>query len=108
MSIDIKKLLQYSIESKASDLHLSTSSVPMVRIDGSMKPLELPILKDEDMISIKDQVLNSNQNKLLSERLEIDFSYELENFGRFRVNFFHQINGLAASFRIIPSVILTS
>ena len=108
MSIDIKKLLQYSIESKASDLHLSTSSVPMVRIDGSMKPLELPVLKDEDMISIKDQVLNSNQNKLLSERLEIDFSYELENFGRFRVNFFHQINGLAASFRIIPSVILTS
>ena len=108
MSINIKDLLKYSIESKASDLHLSTTAAPMVRIDGLMQPLQLPNLKNEDMIIIKEQVLNANQQKVLEERLEIDFSYELKGFGRFRVNFFHQINGLAASFRIIPSVILTS
>ena len=108
MSINIEELLKYSIESNASDLHLSTTSAPMVRIDGLMQPLQLPKLKNEDMIGIKDQVLNVNQKKVLEERLEIDFSYELKNFGRFRVNFFNQINGLAGSFRIIPSVILTS
>ena len=54
------------------------------------------------------RLLNENQNKILSEQLEIDFSYELENFGRFRVNFYNQINGLAAAFRIIPSSILSS
>ena len=108
MPIDIKELLKYSVESNASDLHLSATSVPMVRIDGLMQPLQLPVLKNEDMISIKEQVLNANQQKVLMERLEIDFSYELKDFGRFRVNFFNQINGLAASFRIIPSVILTS
>ena len=108
MSIDIKDLLKYSIESNASDLHLSTTSIPMVRIDGLMQPLQLPVLKNEDMISIKEQVLNANQQKVLEERLEIDFSYELKNFGRFRVNFFNQINGLSAAFRIIPSVIKNS
>ena len=108
MPVDIKELLKYSIEADASDLHLSTKSIPMVRIDGLMQPLQIPILENEDMIDIKEQVLNTNQQKVLSEKLEIDFSYELKNFGRFRVNFFNQINGLAASFRIIPSVILTS
>ena len=108
MPIDIKELLKYSIESKASDLHLSTTSKPMVRIDGLMQSLQLPNLTNKDMAAIKKQVLNDNQQNILDERLEIDFSYELEKFGRFRVNFFHQINGLAASFRIIPSAILTS
>ncbi len=108
MSIDIKELLKYSIESKASDLHLSTTSKPMVRIDGTMQSLELPNITNDDMLVIKKQVLNDNQQKILDERLEIDFSYELDKFGRFRVNFFHQINGLAASFRIIPSAVLTS
>ena len=44
-------------ESNASDLHLSTTSTPMVRIDGLMQPLQLPNLKNEDMIIIKEQVL---------------------------------------------------
>tara|TARA_B110000014_G_C20108362_1_gene583305 strand:+ start:900 stop:1958 length:1059 start_codon:yes stop_codon:yes gene_type:complete len=108
MPIDVKELLKYSIDSKASDLHLSTGSIPMVRIDGLMKPLKLSQLTNEEMKSIKNQILNQNQQDVLDERLEIDLSYELKSFGRFRVNFFNQINGLAASFRIIPSVILTS
>ena len=108
MSIDVKELLKYAIESKASDLHLSSGSIPMVRIDGLMKPLKLSHLTNEDMVSIKDQILNKNQQNVLNDRLDIDFSYELKGLGRFRVNFFNQINGLAGSFRIIPSVILTS
>ena len=104
MSSNINELLKYSIESKASDLHLSTGSIPMVRIDGLMKPLQLPNLKNEDMVNVRDQVLNSNQKKILDERLEIDFSYQIKGSGRFRVNFFNQINGLSASFRIIPGV----
>ena len=108
MPVDVKELLKYSIDSKASDLHLSTGSIPMVRIDGLMKPLKLSHLTNEDMESIKNQILNKNQQDILDTKLEIDFSYELKNFGRFRVNFFNQINGLAGSFRIIPSVILTS
>tara|TARA_Y100001970_G_scaffold119876_1_gene148664 strand:+ start:1569 stop:2624 length:1056 start_codon:yes stop_codon:yes gene_type:complete len=108
MSTNINDLLKYAVEAKASDLHLSSSSIPMVRIDGVMQTLQLPSLTHDEMLKISHEVLNKNQQKILSEKLEIDFSYELENFGRFRVNFFNQINGLAAAFRIIPSVILSS
>ena len=97
-----------SVETKASDLHLSSGSIPMVRIDGVMQTLQLPAMTNEDMSKISQEVLNNNQSKILTKQLEIDFSYELENFGRFRVNFFNQINGLAAAFRIIPSSILSS
>ena len=53
MPIDVKELLKYSIDSKASDLHLSTGSIPMVRIDGLMQPLQIPALKNEDMTAIR-------------------------------------------------------
>jgi len=108
MSAKINDLLKYAIEAKASDLHLSTGSIPMVRIDGVMQTLQLPVMKKDDMLKISNEILNDNQSKILSDNLEIDFSYELENFGRFRVNFFNQINGMAAAFRIIPSAILSS
>ena len=108
MSTSIKEMLKYTLDAQASDLHLSVGSVPMVRIHGEMKKLQLPKLDLDSMDSIKNEILNSNQKKIFQERLEIDFSAALEGHGRFRVNFFHQINGLAASFRIIPSAILTS
>ena len=48
MSTNINQLLKYAIEAKASDLHLSSSSIPMVRIDGVMQTLQLPIMTDEN------------------------------------------------------------
>ena len=77
MSIEINKILEYSVDANASDLHLSTTSVPMVRIDGLIKPLQLPVLSKNDMINIKNEVLSVNQQSLLDEKLEIDFSYEI-------------------------------
>ena len=88
MSVKINDLLKYAIEAKASDLHLSTGSIPMVRIDGVMQTLQLAVMTKDDMLKISNEILNDNQSKILSDNLEIDFSYELENFGRFRVNFF--------------------
>ena len=101
----ISELLKYSLDSGASDLHLSVGSIPMVRIHGVMKKLQLPKMDMDTMTSIKDEVLNENQKNIFKEKLEIDFSTALEKEGRFRVNFFNQINGLSAVFRTIPAVI---
>ena len=103
--VNIKELLNYSLDSGASDLHLSVGSIPMVRIHGIMKKLQLPKMELETMQKIKDDVLNDNQRKIFDEKLEIDFSTALKDKGRFRVNFFNQINGLSAVFRTIPSII---
>jgi twitching motility protein PilT len=60
------------------------------------------------MESIKKDILNENQRKIFKDNLEIDLSYALKDLGRFRVNFFKQINGLSAVFRTIPSSIKSS
>lgn len=102
--MDINKLLSYALESGASDLHLSSGSIPMVRINGIMKPLNMSSTSDEDMNSILPQVMNKDQIDNFHENKEIDFSSRLEGKGRFRVNFFQQIRGLAAVFRAIPEI----
>ena len=104
--IQIKELLEYSLQSGASDLHLSVGSIPMVRIHGVMKKLQLPKLELKDMESIRNEALNENQKKIFAKNLELDFSTSIEG-GRFRVNFFHQIKGLTAVFRTIPNEIKT-
>ena len=91
MSISIKELLNYALDSEASDLHLSVGNIPMLRIHGEMKKIKTPELDLSTMEKIRDEVLNSNQIKAFEDGLEIDFSTELEGKGRFRVNFFNQI-----------------
>ena len=108
MSFSIERMLKYALESGASDLHLSTGSIPMVRIHGDMKKLQLPKMDNESMAEIAKEILNENQQAIFKEKLEIDFSTELEGKGRFRVNFFQQLNGISAVFRTIPSVIKSS
>ena len=103
--MDLNELLSYSLDSGASDLHLSVGSVPMVRINGSMRPLNMDALSQDDMESMLTQVMSEDQKKLFHERKEIDFSAKLDGKGRFRVNFFNQINGLAGVFRTIPDTI---
>ena len=104
-TLDINELLNYALESGASDLHLSVGSKPMVRIDGSIKPLNLDKLTRDSMISILPQVMNAEQIKKFEQDKEIDFSTKLDNKGRFRVNFFNQLKGIAGVFRTIPEVI---
>ena len=108
MKVSIDELLQYALDSEASDLHLSVGNIPMLRIHGEMQKLDLPKLDKKTMTSIRNEVLNENQKKIFSEKLEIDFSVSLKDKGRFRVNFFNQINGISAVFRTIPSIIKNS
>ena len=104
----IKDLLNYALEQNASDLHLSVGSIPMIRIDGKMNKLNLPEMTLDNMEKIQNEVLSKDQHTVFKERLEIDFSTSLEDKGRFRVNFFHQINGISAVFRAIPNEIKSS
>ena len=103
--MDLNKLLAYSVDSGASDLHLSVGSKPMVRINGTMEMLNMDVIIQENMESILPQVLDETQLKIFEQNKEIDFSASLKGKGRFRVNFFNQIKGLAAVFRTIPEVV---
>ena len=99
----IQRLLEFTSDAGASDLHISTDSIPMVRVHGLMKPLNLPKLTQKEVEDLIFGVMNESQRAIFKEKLELDFSTKLDNDVRFRVNAFHQINGLAAAFRVIPN-----
>ena len=105
--MDIAELLAFGQNNKASDLHLSSGLPPMIRVDGDMKRINLPVLDSETVQKMIFDIMNDKQRKSYEENLESDFSFEIPNVARFRVNAFNQDRGPAAVFRTIPSVVLS-
>jgi len=102
---DINQLLGFAVDQGASDLHLSTGSIPMIRVHGRMRKLALPLMTQEIMERLIFAILSEPQQERFEEIKEIDLSYKLEGIARFRVNVFQQIQGMAAVFRTIPEEI---
>jgi len=105
MAIDIKKLLQSVVSHGASDLHLVSRSEPQIRIDGTLKPVNLPVLTGEDIEEMTYALLTEKQKKSFEEHLELDFALMLPGIGRFRANYYRTLGEIAAAFRIIPTEI---
>jgi twitching motility protein PilT len=105
--MDITELLTFSAKNKASDLHISAGESPMIRVDGDVKRINLPALEHKEVHSMVYDIMNDKQRKDFEEFLETDFSFEIPNLARFRVNAFNQNRGCAAVFRTIPSTVLT-
>jgi twitching motility protein PilT len=101
----IRELLEYTVAQGASDLHLSTGSIPMIRVHGRMKKLNIAPLSADEISEQIHAILTPEQWERLEEMKEIDLSQKLDSIARFRVNVFSQINGLAVAFRTIPSEI---
>ncbi|MBA6327340.1 type IV pilus twitching motility protein PilT [Colwellia sp. MB02u-6] len=105
--MDITELLAFSVENNASDLHLSAGSPPSIRVDGDVRKLNIPAFDKKDVNALVYDIMNDRQRKEYEENLEVDFSFEVPNLARFRVNAFNQNLGPAAVFRTIPSKILS-
>ena len=105
--MDITHLLALSIKEGASDLHLSAGLPPILRIDGDLVRMDLPVLRPKQVDELINEVLNETQIKALKDGIEIDFSFEIPDVARFRANIFNQNRGEAAVFRAIPSAIPT-
>ncbi|MCL1074140.1 type IV pilus twitching motility protein PilT [Shewanella dokdonensis] len=105
--MEITELLAFSVKHNASDLHLSSGVPPLIRVDGEVRKLNVPELTHQDVHRLVYDIMNDKQRKDYEEHLEIDFSFEVPNLARFRVNAFNQARGAAAVFRTIPSDILT-
>jgi len=105
--MDITELLAFSVQHDASDLHLSTGTPPSIRVDGDVRKLNIPAFDAKDVNALVYDIMNDRQRKEYEENLEVDFSFEVPNLARFRVNAFNQNRGPAAVFRTIPSKILS-
>lgn len=105
--MDITELLAFSVKHNASDLHLSADSPPMIRVDGEVRKINIPALNHKQVHELIYDIMNDRQRKEYEQNLECDFSFEVPDMARFRVNAFIQNRGAAAVFRTIPNEVLT-
>jgi len=105
--MDIAELLAFGVKNDASDLHLSAGLPPMIRVDGDMRRINVPELDHKTVQNMVYDIMNDKQRKGFEETLECDFSFEIPQLARFRVNVFNQNRGIGAVLRTIPSKILS-
>jgi len=107
-SAQIDKLLLIMLDSKASDLHISSGNVPMLRVDGEMRPIPgQAVIPPEALQRVLWPIVPPRNREEFQERHDTDFAYELAGKARFRANMFVDLKGVGAVLRVIPSKILS-
>jgi twitching motility protein PilT len=79
----------------------------MIRVDGDVRRVSVPPQDHPEVQALIYDIMNDRQRKDFEEFLETDFSFDVPNIARFRVNAFNQNRGAGAVFRAIPSEVLT-
>ncbi len=97
--MEMLDLLKIMGERGGSDLHIKVGSPPFIRIDGELRPLELPRVSEEDAERLAASMLDERQSSAHKAGREVDFAYEIRGFGRFRVNVFKQRGSTAIAMR---------
>ncbi len=105
--MNLQSYLTMIAEKNASDLHLSSGQVAMIRLHGELEKIDDTVITPEALAKALKEIMSETQQKEYAENLEIDFSYQLEGSAIFRVNAFNQQHGPAAVFRLIPLEIPT-
>lgn len=106
-TLSIEDLLRFTVKHKASDLHISAGMPAMIRVDGEMTRINMPAMTHQAVHQLIYDIMNDKQRADFEEFFETDFSFEIPNLARFRVNAFNQNRGAGAVFRTIPSKVLT-
>ncbi|WP_373048880.1 type IV pilus twitching motility protein PilT [Vulgatibacter sp.] len=104
----MEQLLSLMLEKKASDLHLTSGCVPMLRVDGDIVPVNLyGTLPNERLQAILWSIAPQRNQEEWEEKKDTDFAYETEE-SRFRVNVFCDRSGVGAVLRTIPTKIMSA
>ena len=98
----IDAFLQLMIEQKASDLHFVAGNVPILRVNGELLPIKYRRILSADCMAFINEILPSHLKRKFDADPDIDFSYQLQNQARFRVNLYRSREGVCATFRMIP------
>ncbi len=103
--VHIDDILRMAIERKASDIHLTSSLPPMIRLDGELQPLPFETLTPEHCRRLVYDTLHDEQIQKFEQTHELDFGYGVTNLSRFRFNVYMQRGSVAGALRAIPTKI---
>jgi twitching motility protein PilT len=101
--MEVENLLRLMAESRASDMHLTTDSPPVLRIDGILSTVKgYGNLMGRDIDSIFEQITSLEQRQMYNDELELDLNYFIPNIARFRINVMKQRGTISLAFRMVP------
>lgn len=103
----VHRFLRLTNDRGASDLHLSVGRPPLIRVSGNLEQIRYRSLRELDFVELLKPVTPAQRWAEFESTGDTDFSYEVPNVARCRVNLFRQARGAAAVFRIIPSKIMS-
>ncbi|NLG17016.1 MAG: type IV pilus twitching motility protein PilT [Fibrobacter sp.] len=100
--VSMHDLLKRMAEKNASDLHLTTGSSPLLRIDGKLLPTDAERLSPDQVLKLAYSIMNETQKKVFEQKKEVDFSFGVQNLSRYRANVFLQRGCCSCAIRQIP------
>ncbi len=103
----IDALFDVLISKGGSDLHLGVGYPPMMRLRGDLVEMREELVTTAEMEKLLFEIATAEQQKTITEVLDLDFAYAYADKARFRANYFYKQTGLAAVFRTIPTKVLT-
>ena len=101
-TFDIESFLRKAVAIGASDVHLQANEHPVVRIDGKITKVNMPILTEDDLVKIYETLLPNHFMEKFQDAFDLDFAYEIKGCSRFRVNLSRQLGKCALVIRTIP------
>lgn len=106
LKLDLDALLRTVADSGASDLHMTVGVPPTMRLAGALSPMsDFGVLEREELQETLYQILTQRQREQFETELEFDFSYQVHDGPRVRVNLYQQREAIGAAFRVIPAEI---
>jgi len=106
-TVQIDKLLTAAIKNGVSDIHITSGSAPIFRVDGHMKQQAPTILTADDTNGLMKAITPERCQAELAEKGGTDFSFAFKDLARFRVSVFKQRTTIAMVLRQIPNKLLT-
>ncbi|MBT8069971.1 MAG: type IV pilus twitching motility protein PilT [Gammaproteobacteria bacterium] len=100
-NVTIQNLLQQALELNASDLHVHSGAFLRIRINGKFLEATPTVMSSQECERLIMDILSESQLRQLKEKFQVDFAYQIDGVGRFRVNVYKQQRGYDAVFRII-------
>jgi twitching motility protein PilT len=100
--MELSNLLRELREQGGSDLHLVADSVPRLRVDGHLQPMEAPILTSQDLSRLAESLLSEEQQGQLAGSGEWEGAHTVPVVGRFRFRLYTQRGSLAMAVRAVP------
>ncbi len=103
----LSELLKIAVDKDATDLYLIPKSPPMMKVADEMVPIIETPLTSVEIRQVADFMMNDEQREIFDETLEMNFAYEREGAGRFRVNLYKSHSGVSMVCRIVKLEIPT-